>query len=590
MSAIEEVKQRIDIVEVIGGYVSLTKAGRNMRSVCPFHQEKTPSFFVFPERQSWHCFGACNTGGDVFSFLMKKEGIDFGEALRRLAERAGVALPSRVELDSRKETKDRLFLANEAAARYFHDLLTGAPDAQKARAYLEGRGLNGNAVAQFKLGYARDSWDGLKTHLEERGFEQAELVEAGLLSVSENGRTYDRWRNRIMFPIADDRGRITGFGARVLEPVAEGPKYINTPQTPVFDKSGTLYGLDIAASPIRKQDLAVIVEGYMDVIAAHQYGFDNVIASMGTSITDKQIGILKKMSRNVVLALDPDSAGSEAMLRCVDYENTLEAEIKVIVLPEGKDPDDVIKANADAWRGLVNNAIPVMDFTFDNVSARLDLTKVSDRSAACDRLYPIVNGITDIVRRAHYLQKLARIAGVTDASLEASMQKKGASVRRKTAKQQELIQPTNTVSIFRNITEEYCLALLLQQPQLRERGKSLPAEYFENSENREIFLVWRNCENNSAEMVKDRIDAAIQEHFGRVISRSIPPIGIDQKYADCVLRLREKFLRNLEKKREAILASDGDTAGELAKSKEVSIQLKEVFDMKARKEQGLRSQ
>jgi DNA primase len=591
MSAVDEVKQRIDIVELISQYTPLIKAGRNFRARCPFHNEKTPSFFVFPERQSWHCFGACNTGGDIFSFVMKKEGVDFAEALRQLADKAGVVLPTFSEPDTKKEVKERLYQANDTAARYYQELLAGSPQGEKARAYLKHRGVSATASGEFRLGYAPDSWDALKSYLKEHGYTEQEMVEAGLLSSGETGRTFDRWRHRLMFPIMDDRGRVTGFGARVLEPDAEGPKYINTAQTPVFDKSATLYGLHLALPGIRQENLAVIVEGYMDVIAAHQYGFNNVIASMGTSITEKQVNILKKLSHNLVLALDSDSAGTEAMKRCIEYENVLESEIKVVILPEGKDPDDVIKADKEQWRQFVGTAKPVIDYTFETVSASLDFTKVSERTKARDRLYPVVDTIKDIVRRAHYLQRLAGMIGVTDVNLEASMKKKAAASRGKSA----TAVPANTGRpgedlLFKSPMEEYCLTLLIQHPELRQHGIDLPPEYFENSENLEIFLAWREHEGLTPEELKKSVDLAIHDHFEAITHKAVPQDRIERKFNECNLRLKEKYLRNLERKREAVLSMESDDiTGELARSRQTSLELKEVFGLKARREQGLRS-
>ncbi len=588
MSAIDEVKQRIDIIDVISQYTPLSKSGRNFKARCPFHNEKTPSFFVFPERQSWHCFGACNTGGDAFAFVMKKEGVDFIEALRRLADRAGVVLPSHSEAETRKGLKDRLYAVNDMATRYYQDLLANSPQAAKARDHLKQRGIDTVAVRDFRLGYALESWDALKIYLLERGYEEKEQLEAGLLSVAETGRTFDRWRHRLMIPIMDERGRVTGFGARVLESSTDGPKYINTPQTPVFDKSATLYGLHLAAAAIKNENRAVIVEGYMDVITAHQYHCNNVIASMGTSITEKQVSILKRLSRNLVLAMDSDVAGAEAMQRCVDFENLLEAEIKVIVLPAGKDPDQVIKADHESWSGMVDTARPVIDYTFDVVVAGLDLTKVGDRIKARDRLYPVVEGIKDIVRRAHYLQKLAGMIGVSDLSLEAAMKKKNPALRTKSPPGL-VADKKETDSLFKNPVEEYCLNLLLQYPELRKQAGLLPPEYFENSENLEIFLAWRDHDGITAAELRQIVDAAIREHLEVVLSKRILPDRISRKYADCALRLREKYLRNLERKREAVLASEANIAEELVRSKQTSTELKEIFGMKARRQQRLRS-
>jgi DNA primase len=407
MSVIDEVKQKLDIVEVVSQYTTLKKAGRNLSALCPFHTEKNPSFYVYPEQQSWHCFGACNTGGDVFSFIMRKENIDFGEALRMLADRVGVTIPTKFEPETAKDEKELLFKVNEAAALYFHNLLLNSPEAQKAREYLDRRGFSTETMSLFQLGFAANSWEALKQYLLEKEYSEDEILEAGLVIAADDGKTHDRFRNKLMIPIKDNRGRTTGFGARVLDDSL--PKYVNSPQTPVFDKSGTLYAINLAAQSIRQQELAVIVEGYMDVITAHQNGFENVVASMGTAVTEKQVNTLKRLTRNLVLALDADTAGEEAMLRCVDYENTLDAEVKVAVLPEGKDPDDVIRGDPATWKNLLGDAIPVMDYSINLVSAGLDLTRAGDQSIFVDKIGPNLNKMKDPIRKAHYIQRLARL-------------------------------------------------------------------------------------------------------------------------------------------------------------------------------------
>ena len=269
MTAIVDVKARLDIVDVVSGYVTdLKKTGRNYKACCPFHNERTPSFVVDPERQTWHCFGACSTGGDVIEFVRRREGLDFKEALRLCADRAGIELtpPTQREVQQR-EQHERLLQANEAAAIFFQSHLAGAPGEQ-ARAYCDSRGLDAEAIATWQLGYAPDDWRTLTDHLVARGFTEDDVVESGLAVRSENGRVYDRFRNRLIFPTRDVRKRLIGFGARALNP-EDTPKYLNTPQTPLFDKSGNLYGLDRANDAIRRTDRAVVVEGYMDVIAAH---------------------------------------------------------------------------------------------------------------------------------------------------------------------------------------------------------------------------------------------------------------------------------------------------------------------------------
>src|SRR4030042_2585588 len=308
MSVIDDVKQRLDIVQVVSEYTKLQKSGRNYKALCPFHSEKTPSFFVFPERQSWHCFGACGTGGDVFSFIMKKEGVDFGQALRLLAQRASITLgqpetPAKAE----DKEKERLFRINEAAAQYYHHLLLNTKAGEAARNYLSKRNVALETIIKFQLGFSPDSWEAVKNYLIDKGYEERELVRAGLIIERENETSYDRFRNRLMFPISDAQGGVTGFGARALDDSL--PKYINSPQTIIFDKSSSLYGIDKAISAIRKKNLVIIVEGYMDVVLLHQSGWENVVASMGTSMTEKQVDITRKLRKNIDLALAPEEAG-----------------------------------------------------------------------------------------------------------------------------------------------------------------------------------------------------------------------------------------------------------------------------------------
>ncbi|UCD53968.1 MAG: DNA primase [Dehalococcoidia bacterium] len=585
MSVIDEVKQRIDIVDVVGQYVRLTKSGRTLRGLCPFHSEKHPSFFVYPEQQSWHCFGACNTGGDVFSFVMKKEDIDFGETLRLLAQKAGVTLSTKAEPKAKE--KEKLYQVNQAAAQYFHDLLIESPESEKARNYVASRGLSIKTVTEFQLGISPNKWEALKQHLLDIGYAEAELSAAGLVIESETGETHDRFRNRLMFPICDIRGRVIGFGARALDDSM--PKYLNSPETPIFDKSGSLYGINLAKAAIRKQEMVVIVEGYMDAITAHQNGFDNVVASMGTAVTEKQVSTIKRLTKNMIFALDADEAGEEAMLRGVGYENTLDAEVKVIIIPKGKDPDDVIKEDADTWRSLLEKALPIVDYTFNMATAELDLNTAKGKSSAVDKLLPIIAEIKNPVRQAHYLQKLARMVNVTERNLEAALKSIKPSRGRRQAEEPRQEAITQALRpVFARPREEYCLELLLQHPELKGSSQHPPPEYFESSENREIFVAWQKVDDLSS--LKEQLDPTIREYVDRLAAKSLPPNQIEEKYADCVRRLREAFLRGLVTKAEAALAAErelGGAAAELAKLEEqgieVIVQLGEVFAEKGRK-------
>ncbi|MBI2979820.1 MAG: toprim domain-containing protein [Chloroflexi bacterium] len=429
----------------------------------------------------------------------------------------------------------------------------------------------------------------LKQYLLKKSYSENELIEASLIIATEERKTHDRFRNRLMFPINDARGRVTGFGARVLDDSL--PKYFNSSQTPTFDKSSSLYGINLATATIKQLNQAVIVEGYMDVIIPHQYGFNNVVAAMGTSITEKQMSALKRLTRNMVLALDADNAGEEAMLRCVDYENSLDAEVKVVILPSGKDPDEVIKEDARSWQRLLDEALPVIDYTFNMVASKLDLTTARDKSLAREQLLPIIARIKDSTRQDHYLTKLARLTGTSYRNLETTLSqiktKPGAPKPRAEAMKRALLP------LRSNPLEEYCLALLLQHPELKDRKDILP-EYFENSENREIFVAWQQTDNpDTIGALKDKLDTAIREHLESLINKNMPVNQTELRYADCVLNLRKKFFQNLEAKKAEVLALEAEVGGsgaDLDRLKEQgiepSIQLREVFAQKARRGNG----
>ena len=584
MSVIDEVKQKLDIVEVVSQHITLTKAGRNFKARCPFHEEKTPSFFVFPERQSWHCFGACGTGGDVFSFIMKQQGIEFGEALRLLSQQAGVTVPSRIDRDTKKDERERLYQVNETAARFFHDQLINSPAAAGARNYLANRSFTTETTTAFQLGFSPDSYEALQKHLKEIGYSEKEFLDAGLVVETDDGRNRDRFRGRLMFPIHDARGHTTGFGARVLDDFL--PKYTNSPQTLVFDKSGTLYGIDLAAAAVRKQDQVIIVEGYMDTITAHQNGFNNVVASMGTAITERQVTTLKRLAKNIILALDADAAGEEAMLRCVDYENILDAEIRVALLPGGKDPDDVIRETPEKWQELVDNAVPVVDFTFNTKTARLDMTTAGDQSRAVHELAAIIARMKDPVRRDHYIRRLETLTKTRYNIIEGVVKENMAPSKQSKAKREPATTRT-TRFLFSNPLEEYCLRLLLHHPELVDMSEGLLPGYFQNSQNREIFITWKEVKD--LPLLKEKLDPALWEQLDSLISLEVIENKVEDKLADVILRLREQYLRDQKEQRTAVFTAATEEEGtdaNLARFQkeeiEANTQLQEVFEQKAR--------
>ena len=573
MSVTEEIKQRLDIVDVISAYVQLKKAGRNFKGLCPFHSEKTPSFIVFPETQTWHCFGACATGGDVFSFIMRRENMDFAEALRYLARKAGVPLsPPSPEAAKVEGQRDKLRRINAEAAQYYHRLLREGGEGAGARAYLKERGIEERTVEAFQLGYAPDSWDALGRHLKSKGWSEADLLAAGLVSKRETGGVYDRFRGRVMIPIRDIRGQVVGFGGRVL--AGEGPKYLNSPQTALFDKGSILYGIDLAKDSIRREDLIVIVEGYMDVLMAHQHGIRNVVASMGTALTEKQFKTFRRLTRRVMLALDADAAGDQGTLRGLDvaqeamdhrvvpvpsprggisYEEHLDAEILILTLPQGMDPDEVIRADPAAWQRLVEQALPLMDYYFKVLLEDLDLTVAADKSEAANRLLPIISHVNSPVEQAHYLQRLAHLLRVDERTLLWQMRKVGPD-RRRNSKREE-----SSLSIERAETvtaEDYCLYVLLKAPGLLVENKiGLCEDDFVETENREVFLALEDSirQYGSTDLARfmAELDTSLQSHVEWLLERLqerplLSPEQAQESLAKAVWRMRRERTELLE--------------------------------------------
>ncbi len=439
MTVIDEVKARIDIVDLVSETVKLRRSGKNYTGFCPFHSNtRTPAFVVFPDSGTWRCFGQCNEGGDIFGYVMKKEGLDFNEALRYLAERAGVQLkPFTPQDQEAAEEGDRLRQLLEDAVIFYRHQLINTPPGKAALEYLHKRGLQDETLEAFGLGYAPNSWDETHRYFLSKGYTEKELQDAGMVSERDTGGIYDKFRHRITFPIRDDRGRMAGFGARILDP-NDIPKFLNSPQTPLFDKGKLLYGLDRARKPIRTQDQAVIVEGYLDVIALHQAGFANAVSPMGTALTDHQLALLKRFTRKIVLALDPDAAGDKATLRglqiarqtmdhesdpvfdargLLTHEARLQADIRVTTLPPGKDPDDVVLNNPEDWRQILANAKPIVMHVMETLAAGRDLEDPKVKSQVASQVLPLIRDLPSPIERDTYRQRLARLLRVDERSL-----------------------------------------------------------------------------------------------------------------------------------------------------------------------------
>jgi len=532
VTVVDQIKDRLDIVEVISSYVPLQKSGRNFKALCPFHSEKTASFVVFPESQHWHCFGACSEGGDVFTFVMKQEGWDFRTALQELAQRAGVEVRPRTPVqDAADREQARLLEALASAAVHFNHYLRESPEAVAAREYIVRRGLTEETVERFQLGYSPAGWDTTQKRLTGLGFTTKELTVSGLLvQRDDTGSTYDRFRERLMIPIRDAKGQVIGFGARTLDP-AGTPKYINSPQSSIFDKSRTLFGFGRARKVIRRLDQAVIVEGYMDVMQAHQAGFENVIAQMGTALTEAQLQALQHSTSRLVLALDPDAAGVQATFRGIEvakdtldpewrpvfdprglvgFEAKLGTEIRVLRLPAGNDPDDVIREDRANWASLVDQALPVVDFYLEMLLEDLDLGDTKAKARVVDTLVPVLRAVANPVEQDDYVQKIARALRVDARAVSSQLRTRPSRASRHRRRDPP---PTASprVTPHQADLEGHCLAVLLERPRLLDRVDQMLLE-------REVATL------RGADFVSASYRVAFEAYAAALASDSVAPV------------------------------------------------------------------
>ncbi len=608
MSVIDDIKARLDIVELIGETVKLRKSGRTYMGLCPFHAHKnnTPSFAVWPDSGLWKCFGQCNEGGDVFKFVMKRDGVEFSEALRTLAARAGVELKPRTPQEQeRDDDLDHLRQLLEAAVKYYHHLLKNAPQAAHARAHLAGRGLTDKAVEMFELGYALDDWDAALNYLTGKGYSQKDLLEAGLIVEKESSgapaagsepsaishqpsaiRRFDRFRDRLMIPVRDERGRLTGFQARALKPDAV-PKFMNSPQTALFDKGRTLFGLHLARKAIRESGAAIVVEGNLDVVAAHQAGFANVVSSQGTALTEHQLRLLKKHSKRILLALDADEAGDAATLRgltvarealdreadfvfdprgLVKTEGRLGADIRVMTLPEGLDPDEVIRQNPGEWRALVEAAEPVVAYVIRVLTQNRDVDDPKTKTQIAETVLPLIEDVAQPIERDAYRQRLARVLKVDERSLvvRRAPPKKSAPPPPATSAQVVAESPAAAPAAAapRDVSklEAYCLSALLKKPdllykadrQLQDFGlPRLAPEDFAHTEHQLLFRALTTAleqfDSETLDHVRENLDPALAPRLAALLQTGDAPANGDPRAGDdliaSVLRLRRRTLK-----------------------------------------------
>ena len=593
MTLLDDVKARLNIVDVVSNYVPLTQSGQVFKARCPFHTERTPSFVVNPERGSWHCFGACSEGGDAIGFVMKAENQSFSEALRTLAVRVGVPLPSPTATGAdgpaaaRQRGGDALLPTAIAVGGRGGG--AGLPAGPRRRGR-DGGGLRAGPEPGRPF-------DELKAHLEGQGFMEEQLQRAGLVSRPQQGVSRDLFHGRLMFPIRDADGRAVGFGGRSLD--GSQPKYLNTPQTTIFDKSSLLWGLDAARDSIKLRGEGVVVEGYMDALMAHQHGYTNVVASMGTALTSRQVTALRGLADSFVLALDPDAAGQEATMRSLKTSWRDVRDVKIALLPEGKDPDELIREAPQRWPEVLEAAEPRIDFGFRLMAPRFNLDIADGRRALTEELGGWILSAAE-ADQDRYLEKLEQLIGVSRHTLEQALQRQRRALldgppsapgrmAARSAPVGGVVEAPTGVFERDDPLEAYSLALLMRDPGLRDAADGLRAEFFRQSENREVFQKWAEC--STMEELKEDLDALLQEHLESLLSREIPTMDYKQRtesLAQMIRRLEERQLREQRSQLGASFAqatAEGrDTTPEEEELHRQDERLRELFSARVRRD------
>jgi DNA primase len=464
MSDIDQIKLHIDIVEYISRRMTLKKAGRNYKGLCPFHNEKTPSFMVSPDRQSWHCFG-CGKGGSVFDFAMEYDHLDFREALEELADQAGVKLTRSLSTSPQDTIKETLKEIHVLAAEYYQYLLTSHSVGQNAREYLKQRGVTEKIIKTFGLGYSANTWEGVIKFLKKKGYEDEVLELSGLIIPSKKGG-YDRFRGRIMFPLRDHRGQTIAFAGRLLDPEIKEAKYINSPETPLYIKGNTVFGLDITKKSIQKEDAVIIMEGEFDVLSSYQAGVSNVVAIKGTALTEMQVHLLKRFAKTFIFSLDSDMAGDAAARRGIDIAQKQNIKLYVARLPQGKDPDDVARTQPHELKQAMKDALSLYDYYVQSIQAKYDVTSAYGKKGFTDELLPLLATIENQVLQAHYLKIVADTIHISENTIVSELNK----VRRQIEKKQGSSEEP-AVSVETEYTQDLLLLALFLQG---DRTQCLP--------------------------------------------------------------------------------------------------------------------
>ncbi|MFH1641225.1 MAG: DNA primase [Candidatus Omnitrophota bacterium] len=542
-NVLEDILNRVDIVEMISGYIPLKRAGRNFKALCPFHHEKTASFMVSADRQIYRCFG-CGAGGNAFNFLMQYERLEFLEAVQTLARKVGVVLPQEQRQDSKTASLvTQLYKINELAAMFYENIMNSSSGAA-VKNYLIKRGIKEETQKLFKLGFAPDRWDALINHLRAKNIGLASIEKAGLILAKENGGYYDRFRNRIIFPISDIKSRPLGFGARVLDNSL--PKYINSPETPIYVKGRNLYGLNFSKDAIRDSDQVVIVEGYLDLIVPYQEGVHNIVASLGTALTYEQVRLLKRYTRNVVMVFDPDEAGRLAALRTLDIFIEEDIFVKVVSLSEGFDPDLFVRKNGiDSLRSKIENAENLFDYQLKILKSRNNIKKEEGKRRIADEMLLTIRKVKNEISRAEYIKRLAEELEVEECYVRDEFNKlKEPRVHSGPA------APIEKSKSNVNATEKLLIKLMLEENALINeiRNTLEPADFQDERTSRIVSILFDLVEQGKNVEPSKLISSLGDDSITQLICESalLPDSPLDNKEEvlnDCIQRLKKEKVK-----------------------------------------------
>ena len=544
---ITEIRASCSLVAVISGYVNLTKAGINYKGLCPFHEEKTPSFVVSEAKKIFHCFG-CGASGDVFTFLMKYEHLSFQNAVRQLAQRQGISLPEKtLTPEQRKQIDEReeLFHINKIAAQFYHETLLHNQRGSKAREYLRQRGIDTACITEYCLGFAPEGWGSLLQQLKTSNLSLAHAQNIGLIIPKGEGRYYDRFRERIIFPIFNVAGRIIGFGGRVLD--AGEPKYLNSPESQLFNKRNQLYGLSVAAKQIAQRDEAIIVEGYFDLLSLHQAGFKHAVAPLGTALTVQHIQLLKRYTTQIITVFDADSSGEKAMMRSLPpfLENGISP--RMVLLPAGHDPDSFVRRHgAQAFADLVKNAMPLLDFVISRTMKKFPIDTTPGKIRACEEIIPLLQTITHELERDLYTQKVAQLLGIKEAYLSSRVEKKARPLMQPYVEQ---AKAPEQVLVGGEKAERLIVELMLHHPEiitLVEENSVL--DEFTAPELREVGLLLCSTYHQSgtistADVLQSVGDEQLRQFITEISLKESGDASPVKMLEDCILRIRLEKVR-----------------------------------------------